>query len=56
MKSPKKLLASALLGFAASAGIFCVGLISCTAYAVKNGTVKNPLKKRETQKEEELEP
>lgn len=44
MNKTSRVLLKAVLGYAATAGIFCVGLASCVAYGIKNKTVKNPLK------------
>lgn len=44
MNKTSRVLLKAVLGYAATAGIFCIGLASCVAYGIKNKTVKNPLK------------
>ena len=53
MNKTSRVLLKAVLGYAATAGIFCVGLASCVAYGIKNKTVKNPLKKEEAPEEKD---
>lgn len=40
-------------GFASTAGLFGLGILGCVAYGIKNGTIENPLKKREEDKSDE---
>jgi len=53
MNKTSRVLLKAALGYAATAGIFCLGLASCVAYGIKNKTVKNPLKKEEAPEEKD---
>ncbi|MBQ2959640.1 MAG: hypothetical protein IJE09_00260 [Oscillospiraceae bacterium] len=53
MNKTSRVLLKAALGYAATAGIFCLGLVSCVAYGIKNKTVKNPLKKEEAPEEKD---
>ena len=53
MNKTSRVLLKAVLGYAATAGIFCLGLASCVAYGIKNKTVKNPLKKEEAPEEKD---
>lgn len=54
MSKNAKLLKSAGLGFAATAGLFCVGLLGCVAYGVKTGSIENPFKKKDAAIEVEI--
>lgn len=52
MKKTLKLIRKVSLGFGSTAGLFGLAILGCVAYGIKNGTIDNPLIKKDDNKEE----
>jgi hypothetical protein len=52
MKKTLKLIRKVGLGFGSTAGLFGLAILGCVAYGIKNGTIDNPLIKKDDNKEE----